>query len=134
MTDTAKCSKCKAVKPVSDFYRNRSRASGRHHECRDCSSARSRERPYNPEKARHYTRVSSYRSKYGLELEDVEKLFASQGGLCAICNTRPSVLHIDHDHETGEIRGALCLNCNLGIGHFSDDIGLLSRAVEYLDR
>jgi hypothetical protein len=41
-------------------------------------------------------------------------------------------LHIDHDHETGAIRGALCFSCNNLLGDVHDDVSLLLAAAEYL--
>lgn len=74
---------------------------------------------------------------YGLTPEDFEALLAKQGNRCAICGSdewpgkdnRPQV---DHDHDTGEVRGILCGNCNTGLGHFKDDLQLLKVAVRYL--
>jgi len=58
-----------------------------------------------------------------------------QGGLCAICgqkcNTHAS-LSRDHNHETGEARGLLCMKCNTAIGKFGDSIELLESAIAYL--
>ena len=68
---------------------------------------------------------------------DRDALIASQGGVCAICATlapQGGVLHIDHSHTTGEVRGALCVACNTGIGQLKDDPGLLRKAAEYLER
>jgi hypothetical protein len=51
---------------------------------------------------------------------------------CVICGlTRPVV--IDHDHSTGDVRGGLCQNCNLGLGQFKDDPELLRMAALYLE-
>jgi hypothetical protein len=51
---------------------------------------------------------------------------------CAICNVRVELLNVDHNHETGEVRGFLCNRCNIGLGHFSDNPALVYRALEYL--
>ena len=42
------------------------------------------------------------------------------------------VLCIDHDHESGEVRGLLCRYCNVGLGKFSDEVQLLVKAASYL--
>jgi hypothetical protein len=49
-------------------------------------------------------------------------------GICEICR-REKMLHLDHDHETGEIRGWLCTPCNRGLGYWETK---LNAASEYL--
>lgn len=44
------------------------------------------------------------------------------------------ISHIDHDHETDEVRGLLCQTCNWGLGHFHDDPQLLREAADYLEK
>jgi hypothetical protein len=39
---------------------------------------------------------------------------------------------VDHGHETGEVRGLLCSNCNLGLGYFKDNPKYLEGAIKYL--
>lgn len=61
--------------------------------------------------------------QYGLTADQVE-LMIDQG--CQICQANPHAdpkvkMHIDHDHETGMVRGALCQRCNLALGHLGDD-------------
>lgn len=76
-------------------------------------------------------------SKYGLSPAAFEVLLAQQGGLCAICFCPPpdgTPLHVDHDHETGQIRGLLCRPCNVGLGHFMDSVDRLREAIHYLGR
>lgn len=78
--------------------------------------------------------------KFGIDEDEYESLMHAQGGVCAICSqpetkvSRGSVsaLSVDHDHETGKIRGLLCSSCNVGLGYFRDDLELLSNAIDYL--
>lgn len=73
--------------------------------------------------------------KYGVSPNDYERMLENQLGLCAICNkkcTSGKDLAVDHDHETGIVRGLLCQSCNWGIGNFSDDIKIISNAIAYL--
>lgn len=41
---------------------------------------------------------------------------------------------IDHCHLTGEFRGLICRNCNLGLGYFRDRKELLFKAIGYLEK
>lgn len=74
-------------------------------------------------------------------LEKYEELRKTQESKCKICNKVTSLgtlsnsvkLHIDHCHKTGKLRGLLCGNCNVGLGHFKDNIQLLSNAIKYLE-
>ncbi len=71
--------------------------------------------------------------RYRLTPEDYESLRAHQDGRCHICGEeRP--LDVDHDHETGRVRGLLCRACNLGIGKLKDDPDLVEAAASYLRR
>ena len=74
--------------------------------------------------------------KYGLTQARYEEMLADQGGGCAICGRppRPDIaLHVDHDHETGVVRGLTCFRCNNALGDFNDDVRLLDAASAYLD-
>ena len=80
--------------------------------------------------------------QYGLTLEQFEAMLISQNGKCAACEramTSPcSKAHtatmVDHCHTTGRVRGLLCRRCNMAIGQFGDDPGLLLQAASYLIR
>ena len=76
------------------------------------------------------------RRKLGLRQVDYDNLYHEQHGKCAICGTHQSELssslHVDHDHINGKIRGLLCINCNLALGNFKDNIENLINAIVYL--
>lgn len=75
--------------------------------------------------------------QYGLSLKEYYVLLMVQCGKCYICGSTPVLpdrLHVDHDHETGRVRGLLCFSCNSGLGNFKDSLGLLVGAAEYLER
>jgi hypothetical protein len=46
----------------------------------------------------------------------------------------PRTLHVDHDHDTGAIRGLLRFTCNNALGDFRDSHDLFQAAADYLDR
>ena len=82
-------------------------------------------------------RKSHLKRKYGMTIEDYDGMLEAQGGGCAICGRapRPDIsLHVDHDHETGRIRGLLCFPCNNTLGDFEDDPARLYAAADYLTR
>lgn len=72
----------------------------------------------------------------GLRADDYDRLLASQNGACAVC-LAPAIefskrLAIDHDHQTGIIRGLLCIRCNVALGYVKDNTTILHRLIEYL--
>lgn len=76
------------------------------------------------------------RETYGITGEQYEAILAAQGGQCFICEKEPRAKRfaVDHDHDTGEVRGLLCRRCNhrlLGSAH--DRTRILYRAIEYLE-
>ena len=81
-----------------------------------------------------YNRDWSLRTLYGITSEQYSVMVKAVNGLCVICGLPPKddKLVVDHDHETGIIRGIICRRCNLGLGHFNDDPALIARALEYL--
>lgn len=108
----------------------RTRGDGRvTHECVKCKAARrALRKPYD---RKQYLTV-----KYGITNQDYSILLNNQNGVCAICGEDPGDrrLSIDHDHQTGRIRGLLCRNCNSGIGLLKDNAQILARASHYLTK
>lgn len=74
---------------------------------------------------------------YGLSAGDYDRLYKLQNGTCYICQRATGAtkkLSVDHNHETGEVRGLLCGPCNKNvIGHLRHDVEALRRAIEYLE-
>ena len=77
--------------------------------------------------------------KFGVSREDFFSLFNTQNGLCAICSVPFSIdkdtaknVCVDHNHETGEVRGLLCRYCNSVLGFSKDSISILDKAKNYL--
>ena len=86
---------------------------------------------------KHPGKKRSYHMKYnyGITQKDYDAILLSQMGVCAICGYRSDgVLHVDHNHETGKVRGLLCSNCNRAIGLLKDSPGILRAAALYLER
>lgn len=73
------------------------------------------------------------KTRYDMTPEDVATMLASQDNKCAICSEPLSKYRIDHDHQSGKVRGILCHRCNLLIAGIEDD-GFLARAIRYLGR
>lgn len=125
--------------PYADIEAKRAndRAYGDEH--REARSARSRAwRKANPERQRTHSRRHHLRRKFGLTLEAYDDLLAGQGGRCGICETTDTApwdwFCVDHDHDTGAVRGLLCHPCNVAIGQTGDDVEVLRKAVAYLER
>lgn len=78
-------------------------------------------------------RVNYLRREYGLSPADYDQLLIEHSGRCAICETAATKLVVDHDHAAGHLRGLLCSNCNVGLGHFKDDPARLTTAIRYLE-
>ena len=80
-------------------------------------------------------REGHLRRKYGMTQAQYELRLREQGGGCAVCGRAPKPgksLHIDHDHETGHVRGLLCFKCNAALGQLDDDLERIERALTYV--
>ena len=118
------CKGCNKELPLESFTKDHRNKDGRGAKCRPCFNAA---QAYSPERQRRY-RLKHF---YGLTPEEYNEILEEQGG-CKICQKKFDRYHVDHDHNTGKVRGILCLSCNVAIGHFSDDIGTLQNAITYL--
>jgi len=119
-----KCSDCKVVLPIESFGRNRRLGDGHNNLCRECTRVRAKER---------YHRRGGRLYRHGLTTEQYAEMLDAQGGLCGICADREPA-HIDHCHESNEVRGLLCQQCNTALGALGDNVEGLQRAIDYLNR
>lgn len=82
-------------------------------------------------------RETNLKRSFGISLADYNKMFQEQNGLCLGCYRHQSqleiTLNVDHNHETGIVRGLLCQNCNLVLGQAQDNPEILRRLADYLE-
>jgi len=85
-----------------------------------------------------HSRVKWLRSAYGISQADYAEMLEAQEHGCAICGKTKAEegmrLSVDHDHDTGKVRGLLCGSCNRAIGLLRHDPELLRSATVYLDQ
>ena len=142
-----KCSSCDLEKTPDAFSPDRRTRDGLQSRCKSCASDVAFEyRQRNRAKTNQTARVSYAKRKdtseyntsvrrsvvkrlYGITLAEYDE-YISAG--CGICGVLSESMHLDHDHETGAVRGGLCRDHNIGIGYFKDDPVLLEKAAEYL--
>lgn len=132
------CPTCDIEKSLDEFRKDAQTKSGRACYCNVCHRAsRKRDRQENPDRYHEMDRRGRYKRDYGIAVDDYDEMFSQQGGKCAICGTtkpggKKRHFAVDHDHETGEVRGLLCYQCNVGLGHFEDSKEFLEKAILYL--
>ncbi len=118
------CHKCKTENPSCGFYPDKRKKSGLQGICKQCQKQWITDNP-------DYQMDWMLTSKYGVTLAMYNKMVDDQNGLCASCGCaewrtdsrsgKMRNLCVDHDHETGAIRGLLCDDCNVAIGRLKDD-------------
>lgn len=130
-----RCRTCAEEKPLSEFHASKHFKDGLESQCKECKRATARKwREDHPDKVRTYWRRAALKRLYGITIEEYDQLLADQGGGCGICgqlNSNVRMMHVDHDHETGKVRGILCLHCNVGIGQLRHSVEILESAIEY---
>jgi hypothetical protein len=158
-----RCSKCGEFKPLTEYYAAKGCRDGLRGDCKTCFAVRAKARyelkrdeiiasvsqwqKDNAERVRAYrkqynaTRRSVLREqhlvrKFGITLDEFEAMLAAQGGGCAVCGRSApegTSLHVDHDHDSGVVRGLLCFTCNGALGMFTENEHLLTRAADYVN-
>lgn len=149
--NSKRCSKCKKVKPLDEFSKRKERKSGYGSRCKECMNeqhkawrkgkeaivyARSRAwKAKHKEHIKEYNFLKKLHYNYGLSKDDYNRMLDEQDSKCLICDKRftdklkPCV---DHNHETGEIRGLLCIYCNTMLGYAKDSCRILEKGIVYL--
>lgn len=146
---TKTCGSCKQAFPRELFSRASKSWDKLHWCCKPCDRLRG-QKYYREKKGPDYVRKKSaewkaanpYRSKgyklkhsFGFGFDHYKLMLEHQNNACAICGvTRepPEWLQVDHDHQSGVVRGLLCGHCNKGLGFFRDNPTSLAKAISYL--
>lgn len=137
---TAKpCAACHDVKPLEEFHVDKTKKSGRTSTCKKCACTRSRQfYPDNKPRMLDVNYRWHLKNKYGITWEEKEEIFRLQGYKCGACgssfpkNTKHKRWAVDHDHDTGEVRGILCCNCNAALGMADNSIEIFQALIRYL--
>lgn len=118
---TRTCLTCGETKPASAEFFYRCDSKNTKTIRRVCKVCRRK-----AERARHY------RNKYGhLPGGEEAQQLRDNSTSCQICGST-SNLSVDHSHDKQYVRGVICMNCNVGLGHFKDSPVLLEAAMEYV--
>ena len=99
---------------------------------RESQLAKQRERYHGDPKFREQHENYGLEKRYGITMEERDRMAIKQGGVCAICHQSRKLV-VDHNHSSNQGRGLLCKNCNFAIGFLADDPQVLQSAIEYLD-
>ena len=150
-----KCYGCKKTKSKKEFAKNSGRKDGLQSQCRDCMRKR-RITPEYRKKHKEYVRKNREENpeaqlirnlrrsakRMGLDAEKVIAHYYSKlseyDSHCEICGRHASLLNrrldLDHNHNTNQLRGLLCTNCNQRIGLCWEDVRILKNTVEYINK
>lgn len=98
-----------------------------------------RERYRNDSSYRHQKRIGNICWLYGISPEEYNSLVLGQDGKCAVCHkpegtSRRERLCVDHDHDTGKVRGLLCSGCNVALGLLEEDVYRIEELRAYLEK
>lgn len=145
------CRKCNKLKPLSSFGYRSDRQKHRAR-CLQCEADDAADRralqvaegklpqprwtyrnARSPEDKQRRLRENKLRNRYGITVEDYEKMSEHQAFRCAICRTEGALV-VDHNHETGTVRELLCSLCNVALAFVKEDIDTLKAMIAYVER
>lgn len=120
------CGSCKIEKPLTDFYKNKSKKCGYQSQCKQCKAAYNRNH-YKVDSDKYKSRALAWKhdnkykvvaQRHGVDEEEVKRAIENSDS-CEICNTKEKLV-LDHEHCTSRVRGILCFKCNLMLGAIGD--------------
>ena len=80
-------------------------------------------------------RAAHLKLRYGITVEEYDRMFKQQKGRCAICKEKSRRrLQVDHDHRRRVVRRLLCNGCNTGLAGFKDNPRLMRLGAAYVVR
>ena len=126
-----RCSKCKEITSIDNYYVDRYKTDHLTSQCKSCHSAKYRR---NAKERTIQIRANKLR-KFGASEKLLKEAALKQGNKCAICQEQfEKIPHADHCHKAMKFRGLLCHGCNIGLGCFKDNILIMSKAIRYLKK
>lgn len=143
------CKECGSLHSFHDFTVDNSKKDGLSLYRRNCLKKKNRRNKARPEakikrrgnayKYKEYNRNYSLKARYRITKQQYDALFLSQNFQCAVCQTKTSSgpgngFVVDHCHKTGKIRGILCNLFNVALGSMKEDVEILRRMTEYLEK
>jgi hypothetical protein len=135
-TELRYCGSCDQWKPkTEEFFYFRKARNQWDNPCRECRRIYSQQFYENNPPTQERQRNARIKYLYGITNEDYEQMLIDQDGVCAVCATPPTEgkrLSVDHDHDTGHVRGLLCYKCNTAAGLLGDDPALAAQLTLYL--
>tara|TARA_R110002096_G_scaffold45582_1_gene122318 strand:- start:51 stop:491 length:441 start_codon:yes stop_codon:yes gene_type:complete len=137
---TKKCSKCGETKRLTKFNKREASKDGLTAQCTLCLNTKAMQiRAARTDTTRGY----NLKQRFNMSINEYNVIFLKQKGKCAICGRAETIrdvkgnikwLSVDHNHDTGAIRGLLCQSCNTGIGKLGDSVKVLKSAIKYLNK
>lgn len=92
---------------------------------------------YNSGAGKINNKKATLKNKFGMTIDQYIMLLEQQGEKCAVCSTPRNNLKrdlsVDHNHTTGKIRGLLCDNCNIALGHLKEDTERMKNMIRYVE-
>lgn len=134
------CTKCKTLKPLSEYSKKNSTGRNPSLQPRCKSCAKEDTKKWNEQNKETY-RDRYLQRAYGMSENEYKARLLAQNNSCILCGIEfnydsfgPNSPVVDHCHTHGHVRGILCNECNRGLGYFHDNPQALRNAAAYLEK